>query len=136
MKLHSFVVTLLTKEEYEKYKLFIPILHHWWWLRSPGYNYGDVVYTVGSVDPSGGYVDDDSYAVRPALKSKSIDLPVGNVFSALGNRWVVIDKGIAISDDVITHRRFDSKSNSYAESELKKWLDSWAKEGVELEHAH
>lgn len=40
----------------------------WWWLRSPGYDteYAVGVDNYGSVDTSGGFVDDD-YGVRPAL---------------------------------------------------------------------
>ena len=41
----------------------------WWWLRSPGFSQdlAASVYFVGNVDEFGIYVDDDDYAVRPAL---------------------------------------------------------------------
>ncbi len=41
----------------------------WWWLRSPGFDQGDAsfVSAVGTLCPSGNYVGNDYYAVRPAL---------------------------------------------------------------------
>ena len=41
----------------------------WWWLRSPGVNSSHAagVYSDGSVDEYGHYVNYDGYAVRPAL---------------------------------------------------------------------
>ncbi|MDO4386553.1 MAG: DUF6273 domain-containing protein [Clostridia bacterium] len=42
----------------------------WWWLRSPGY-YGSsaaYVYSVGSIDFSGSYVNNSDYAVRPCVR--------------------------------------------------------------------
>ena len=41
----------------------------WWWLRSPGFDQGDAsfVSAVGALCPSGNYVGNDYYAVRPAL---------------------------------------------------------------------
>ena len=43
--------------------------HCWWWLRSPGVNSSHAagVYSDGSVDEYGHYVNYDGYAVRPAL---------------------------------------------------------------------
>ena len=41
----------------------------WWWLRSPGYNRFDAasVNMYGNVDEEGGHVNNDTYAVRPAM---------------------------------------------------------------------
>ena len=103
----------------------------WWWLRSPGSNsnYAADVVNVGSVLVYGLLVNIDNFAVRPALKSAILNLPIGEKFIALGNRWIMIDDGFAISEDMITHRRYDSESNVWETSELKAWLEAWAKEG-------
>jgi len=79
----------------------------------------------------GDYIDNSNYAIRPALKFDLINLPIGETFIALGNRWVMIDDGFAISQDVITHRLYDSNSNEWETSELKVWLEEWAKKGEE-----
>ena len=133
IELHTgeYEITLLTKEEYEAYKEQIPLIYDWWWLRSPGgsSNYAAGVGSGGSVDDGGDGVNDVTVAVRPALKSKIIDLQIGEKFIALGNRWVMIGDGFAISEDVITHQRYDSESNVWETSELKAWLEAWAKEG-------
>jgi len=43
----------------------------------------------------------------------------------------MIDDEFAISQDVITHRLYDSNSNEWETSELKVWLEEWAKKGEE-----
>ena len=133
IELHAgeYEITLLTKEEYEAHREQIPPVNDWWWLRSPGddSNYAAGVRSGGSVYNGGDGVRHDYDAVRPALKSAILNLPIGEKFNALGNRWVMIDDGFAISEDVITHRRYDSKSNDWETSELKEWLEDWAKEG-------
>lgn len=120
----NYEITLLTVEEYERYKPQIPIINDWWWLRSPGYDQIGAAY-VGRDGDVDDYVDvgSDDSAVRPVLKSEAINLPVGEKFISLGNRWVVIDDHVAISEDVITHRRYDKKSNDWETSELKAWLE-------------
>ena len=133
IELHTgeYEITLFTKEEYEAHREQLPLVTDGWWLRSPG----DYFYYAADVD-NGGFVneygDDVNYdynAIRPALKSAIINLPIGEKFIALGNRWLMIDDGFAISEDVITHRRYDSKNNEWETSELKEWLEDWAKDG-------
>ena len=127
----QYEITLLTAEEYEQYKDRIPLVKDWWWLRSPGSysNHAARVSNGGSVISSGIFVNHSYGAIRPALKSDILNLCIGDSFIALGNRWVVIDDGTAISQDVITHRRYDANSNVWETSELKRWLEQWAKEG-------
>ena len=133
IKLHAgeYEITLLTEEEYEAHREQIPPVNHWWWLRSPGFysNRAAGVNDGGSVDVYGLNINYGNLAVRPALKSAIFNLPIGEKFIALGNRWIVIDDGFAISEDVITHRRYDRKSNVWETSELRQWLEEWAKEG-------
>ena len=132
LKHGEYEITLLTVEEYERYKPQIPTINAWWWLRSPGYDQDDAALATagGGVDYNGDSVNHGSNAVRPALKSDAINLPVGKKFIALGNRWVVIDDHVAVSKDVVTHRRYDRKSNDWETSELKEWLEEWAREGA------
>ena len=131
IKSGNYEITLLTKDEYEQYKDRIPPVNYWWWLRSPGSCSDDAAYVngFGSVGNGGGDVNYDDGAVRPVIKSMSLNFPIGECFIALGNRWVMIDNCMAISQDVITHRQYDPKENVWETSELKQWLEEWAKEG-------
>jgi hypothetical protein len=128
-------ITLLTAEEYERYEPKIPTINDRWWLRSPGSGqlYAKYVSDAGGVPNYGDRVNTDDGAVRPALKSEIIDLPIGERFIALGNRWTVIDTGLAISNESVAHRRFDCESNDWETSELRAWLEDWAKDGERLE---
>lgn len=129
----SYEITLLTKEEYDNYDEMhrIPIINSWWWIRSHGsrqcyaagvYNDG-YVYACWDVSSAG--------AVRPVLKSKVLNLSVGTMFTALGNTWIMIDNDFAISVDVVTHHRYDKESNVWETSELKSWLEKWARDREE-----
>lgn len=131
----QYEVTLLTKGEYMEHRNRIPLVNDWWWLRSPGYYSFIAAYVDidGSVDNHGRNVGNVTYAVRPTLKSMSLNLPIGEHFIALGNRWIMIDNCMAISQDVITHRRYDTEKNVWETSELKQWLEEWAKEADAIE---
>lgn len=127
-------ITLLTVEEYERYKPKIQTIYDFWWLRSHGYyqNYAALVKTDGHIHGYGDCIE-DPHAVRPALRSEIIDLPIVERFIALGNRWTVIDTGLAISNESVAHRRFDCESNDWETSELRAWLEDWAKDGERRE---
>lgn len=126
----NYEITLLTKEEYEKYNGMnrIPIVNYWWWLRSPGYD-KNVAANVGIGGGVGDYgigVGNCYGAVRPALKSKILNLSVGTMFTALGNTWIMIDDHFAISVDVVSHQKYDDLTNTWETSYLKGWLEKWA----------
>lgn len=124
-------ITLLSIEEYETLCERIPHLNCWWWLRSPGYDQRRATYVYGGNDiVYGDYVDNDSYAVRPALKSDWIfkDIEIGSKINAYGNTWTVISDELALSDYIINFRRFDGESNNYEESEIKQYLEEWLDE--------
>ena len=131
----NYEITLLTKEEYEKYNEMqrIPIMNRWWWLRSPGSTklLTACVYSNYHCNTTGGGVEGAILAVRPALKSKVLNLSVGTMFTALGNTWIMIDNGFAISVDAVAHRRYDEGSNVWETSELKAWLEKWARDREE-----
>lgn len=133
----EYEITLLTKEEYQKYNGMhrIPAVNESWWLRSPGHDQGyvsfahsggDLFYFSGGVSSYGYYVCCDFCAVRPALKSKVLNLSVGTMFAAIGNTWIMIDDHFAISVDVVSHQKYDDNTNTWETSYLKSWLENWA----------
>lgn len=131
----NYEITLLTKEEYEKYNGMhrIPIVNDRWWLRSTGYDQvlAAFVNSVGGVCDYGDFVDSGPDAVRPALKSKILNLSVGTMFAALGNTWIMIDDHFAISVDVVSHQKYDDHTNTWETSYLKTWLEKWARDREE-----
>lgn len=130
LKHGEYEITLLTEEEYWRCEELIPAIYDYWWLQSPGNGQDDAAgVNYGGYGVSYGV----NLGVRPALKSEAINLPVGERFIALGNRWVVIADHVAVSEDVVTHRRYDKKSNDWETSELKAWLEDWAKDGERRE---
>lgn len=141
-------VTLLSIEEYKKYKNIIPLLEKWWWLRSPGFvgyypYYVADVDCVGDVAEYGSYIGVHKRAVRPALKIKTSEVncfDIGDTISFpkdhIGDEYIVLDKLpnnilYILSKDIVSIRRFDPESNVWETSELKQWLEeqySWMKE--------
>lgn len=138
-------ITLLTKEEYERYRSAIPVVDDSWWLRSPGYTRLRIaaVDNVGNVNEHGCYIDYTYATVRPALR---LDLePSDNLFwykperligtkIKYGNhQWTVLNLEpgsiYALCDTVVSSGRFDGKSNDWDTSELKQWLET---EGLKL----
>ena len=63
-------VTLLSAEEYKVCKEYIPAIHGWWWLRSPGGGIDRAanVRSEETTDFRGDLVVHGSCAVRPVLK--------------------------------------------------------------------
>lgn len=120
-------LTLLSADEYERYKKFIPRINNWWWLRSPGY-YGyraSYVNTNGDLDNC--IVDDTHEAVRPALILKHT-LNIGDKLSFAEHQWTIISEKYAICDDTFTDMAFRedysvTHADSYLESDIKKYLD-------------
>ena len=133
-------ITLLSAEEYVKYRAIIPLIDGWWWLRSPAAvkGFATGVNSVGDIDGLGFYVSYNRTAVRPTLK---LDLEFSDslfwynpkkLFGAkieYGNyRWIVLDANLGelyvLCDSPIAERRFDPESNNWATSELKQWLET------------
>ena len=131
-------ITLLTKDEYKKYKCIIPLIKDLWWLRSPGsdnnrvcsVNYEGCVYSSGSDITH-------NIGVRPVL---IIRLPlndtrcfykpeklIGTSVKYGDYTWTVLkaEAGVlqVICDQLIVNRRFDPRSNEWCVSELKRWLE-------------
>lgn len=127
-------ITLLSIEEYEKYKENICAVKTWyWWLRSPGYdeNYTAVVRGSGLVSHYGSSVD-ITYGVRPALiiNLESSNLQISDKFKVKGYTWTVISDTLAICDEIIGEESFRDNlrapdANDYEASDVKKYIEEW-----------
>ncbi len=113
----------LTKKE-RKYS-------RWWWLRSPGYIqiYAADVNRDGGVGELGHGVDDAGDAVRPALKILNLEksnFAIGDIFKINGYDFKIISQNLAwLYRQDIGLEFFDSKSNDYEKSHIKKYVDDW-----------
>lgn len=128
-------ITLLSKEEYMEDKGDIQTYAGLWWLRSPNEGNGawaDLVYNDGYVDGQVVYSD---CAVRPALRVSNLEtsnLQIGDKINLAGRQWTVISENIILCDESIGDCPFrkDWKAedaNVYAASDIKKFVDAWAK---------
>ena len=137
-------ITLLSVEEYERCNEHIPAVNDWWWLRSPGLdsNRAAYVHIAAFVDYYGFNVDFDCYAVRPVvvlrLNPESPNLQIGDKLDFAGYTWTMIDANMALCDSAVGQTCFRKDSdapdaNVYEKSDVKKWLEQWAKEkGIEV----
>ena len=131
-------VTLLSKEEYKENKNLIPLINEWWWLRSPG-SYQDNAVIVFPDGPLFDYnVNKDCVVVRPALKIKNhksyVFLP-GDTIRVADTMWTILRDGLAICDEYIGRMCFRKDfqaidANDYEKSDVKKFVDKWAKENL------
>ena len=149
LKHEDYTISLLTDEEFTKYKSLIPKVDDWWWLKPQTVinqkNDDDKsdAGTIKFVNLEGnkndlGWEPFYRIGVRPVITFNNFELLPGDMFSALGNRWVVLDAGFAISLDTICHKRIDAsacywekilKTKENRCCELKPWLEEWAKAG-------
>ena len=132
-------ITLLSIEEYKAAREYIPLIEGWWWLRSPGgnNNFAAIVLHDGWVRTYGNSVLRTDGAVRPALiisNLVSFDLKPGDrLIDYAGYDWTVIYENMALCDTSVgsCYFRKDWKApdaNDYNKSDVKKWLENWAKE--------
>lgn len=135
-------ITLLSIEEYESNKDLIPAFDYWWWLRSPGsFQNGAADVTVrGALDSSN--VSYTCGVVRPALRIwnlESSNLESGDKLIIAGKTWTVLRGGLVLCDESIGYSAFcedvsASDANVYEKSDVKKFVEGWAKEnGIETE---
>ena len=129
-------ITLLSIEEYEKAKDYIPHTYNCWWLSSRGI-YGAVVFVDGYVNRicDKYYCVSKEYGVRPALKIKN-EKHIGCCYSPgdqidiCGVMWTVLPGDILLCNDIIGECAFRkdwraSDANDYEVSDIKKWIESW-----------
>ena len=134
-------ITLLSVEEYERYKEHISEMNHWWWLRSPGgggrsNGFAAGINGDGEVDYYGGGVNYNNGIVRPVVvlqlsELESLNPQVGDKLEIAGHTWTMIAENMALCDDSVgrTYFREDwpaDDANEYASSDIKKWLEAWA----------
>lgn len=134
--------TLLSIEEYEKHRAVISGLNFdfWWWLRSPGY-YSDIAADVGSigdVDRSGRFVDNDDDAVVPALRIKSSGSDIGRRFRFGDKEFLILSPELAISTSSIGKHCFREEwdapdANDYEASDVKNYIDRWFEDSMRKE---
>lgn len=138
-KLDIAEITLLSVEEYEDCKQFIPPMRHWWWLRSPALVYKDEnsedMREYDWID----YSRMTEYGIRPALRIgnlSGLNLKPGDEMVVADKKWTVISDDLAIinrSIEMSPFRRSQSAKNpsDYAKSDAKKSIEDWAnKNGI------
>lgn len=128
-------ITLLSKEEYNRYKDIIPFVKDDWWLRSRGYDNDYEYYVNNNGNLCSNHVM--SYrGIRPALY---ITLPnqkfltVGDHIRIGSKDFIILsweDSNLfALCCEVIATCRFDRVTNEWNVSEIKEWLST---EGIRL----
>ena len=120
---------LLTIEEAKNLSIEFLTYENWWWLQSPGHDpsHAARIDYGGLVHSNGIYVDYTSGAVRPALVCENVDdyLQVGEEYYIDVFKWLYVGEDkFLYNDDSICHC-FDTKSNNYENSSIKRFLDSW-----------
>lgn len=124
-------IFLLSEKEYLTYADSIPPISAWWWLRSPvkGDRYVSGVRQNGCLDFH--FVDFKSGCVRPALKlnnPKRYDtngIEVGERIFIYEFPWIVIGERMAIAEVPIGFEKYDSDSNDYYGSHIRKFILEW-----------
>lgn len=129
-------VTLLSTSEYIAWRDAILPIHECWWLRSRGISqvYAMDVWYDGSLSEH--VVEDYNGCVRPALRilTKAFsNLDIGDKVELVGLMWTKIAANVLLCDKTVgrTCFRKDWKAddaNDYKTSDIKKWLENWAKE--------
>lgn len=134
-------ITLLSGKEYLEHKDKITAVNEHWWLRSPGYDDHGAAFVYGA----DGFVNDFGYVegafgVRPALCIGDLTpLQVGDKFELAKHSWTIISDKYALCDNIIGRSAFqkdDNKKdpNDYETSDVKQYVESWAKEnGIEFD---
>ena len=133
-------ITLLTEDEFNKYKSIIPVIEHRWWLRTPAPEYDDCTRVINwdgflsrfsdicrkgnTIRPSCIFGFDPS-DIQFWYKPEKL---IGTKIEYGKYQWTVLSANFgeiyALCDNVITYRRFDPVSNDWNESELKQWLET------------
>lgn len=125
-------ITLLSVEDYNKYKDNIPLLKESWWLRSAGYHDGSAA-CVFSKDGCIGILGNlvfRMFGVRPVLRISNHNLKIKDEFIFKSYKWTVISKDLAICNSYIGKHYFreDWKAedaNNYTASDIKKYIEDW-----------
>lgn len=153
MDIEILEVTLLSTEEYKANKNLIPALSDAWWLRSAHVfkpitdltKNGDKVVQVVIREPETDNMSMDIVnshnaiqtnpvhyvnCIRPVLKVK--ESIYGMKFNILGYTWTGLNNGLILCDGSVMEMVFRKDwraedCNQYDKSDVKVWLDRWAK---------
>lgn len=131
-------ITILSEDEYKKYKHDIIYIHDWWWLRScnPTKLYVMITAADGSVFIA--IPSDKRGGVRPAIiLNISVNVEVGEQidyddlsFTILDTNYNGTGKVLALCNIIIKKCRFDEDSVVWENSELKVTIDEMTKKGL------
>ena len=133
-------ITLLSKEEYAESKDLISPAYTRWWLRSPGIakDCATSVTYDNSID-STFLVDSVGNLVRPVLilNPEFSNLKPGDKITFKQCIWTVLRNNLALCDQFIGRSPFrkDYKAddaNNYEYSDVKQFVDKWAKKNYIL----
>lgn len=132
-------LTLLSKEEYDKYKYLIPKVNSAWWLRLPNSIDSSI---AGCVDSEGdadiNFGVNFSMGVSPALCISNLEssgFEIGDRFEWSGLTWIIISSDYAQCTNIIFKSVFREDweaddANDYEASDVKKRLDEWFKQKI------
>lgn len=123
-------ITLLSKEEYDKYKDIIPPVNLWWWLRSPGYNSLDAASVTSDGSLLYIYVSHSSLYVRPAIVCEPSCLEPGDKVKLFEMNWTALNPSLLLCDESIGGCAFRKDwnapdANDYDASDVKRYLREW-----------
>lgn len=125
-------ITLLSYEEFKKYKSVIPNINAWFWLRSPAFNskYASSIFSRNGISDYVYGLSDKEGCVRPALRLNTFDsseLQPRDKVQLFGLDWTVLNitknQIYILADNIVAQRRFDSTRRKWESSELKAWLE-------------
>ena len=121
-------ITLLSVDEFCKYKKYIPPVSYEYWLRGPEPVYEDKACYVHHNDF---YCDGqlfNRFAVRPALIVSDLNANPGDRIKCFNLEWVVLNSNLIFCCDSIFNYYFDAANNFWEISLLKIKLDNWLDE--------
>lgn len=137
-------ITLLSVDEAEKIPKWILATGDWWWTRSPGFPSSIVpnnnsngvvwVYIDGYVIEFGHNVNDDTLAVRPALRISNLpNLKIGDIVECLDMNWYYVGDDLILAVDSIGKHYFNydknkPNANIFEGSDIQKYLQDWLEE--------
>lgn len=128
-------VTLLTKEEYIKYKDVFPHLRESWWLRTPS-GAPKFAYKIQDDGRVGNCNVHKCLGVRPAIRMPFFSFKPLNPGDKIkiGRRLFTVLSWdgfnlFALCNGCIAKKQFDPNDNQWESSEIKKWLQI---EGLKL----
>ena len=136
-------IFLMSIDEYKFYKNRIPTLKTYWWLRSPGsdqYN-AALVNFDGFVLYDGLYVYGVDNCIRPVIKllrdSEYSSVDIGSKITFHNHRFIIIDFDddyiYAISISGLWYAHYDKDSNDYEDSYIRKWLNTWFYNDIDVD---